>query len=116
MEHDLGAYWLIIVLAAMPWLSGYYGQKRLNAQRSNFDRFNGKSRWLWLLGLRPNQDQVHKGLAIIQVWGIVMFVTGCIAIYFWGELGLKLVVYVVYLGGICIIAILGAVARVLSAK
>lgn len=116
METKVGLYWGILILSVMPWLIGLYGQKVNNVQKSNAYRFKSNSLGIWLLGLRPGKGYVYIGPAIFQIWAIIAFVTGSIAIYFWGSNGLRMVIYIVYLGGIGIMALVGWTMKLANRK
>ncbi len=109
MEIKLGLYWGIFIFSIMPWLSGLYAQKVNNSQKSSAYRMKSKRSWVWLLGLKPGKEYIYVAPAIFQIWAIITLVTGFISVYYWGDYGFKIVIYVIYLGGIMVMTLLGGI-------
>lgn len=107
METGFGLYWGNFIFSSMFWLGGFYVQKTSNSRKLSGYRFRSKHLWIWLLGLRPGKDCVYIGPAILQIWALIALVSGFVAIYFGGNQGFRMILYIVYLGGITVMSLAG---------
>lgn len=82
MNSRMAGIWVVLVVAALFWLMGFWNQKANNAANSGDYSIKGRGLWTYLLGIRPGVERVYLRSAYLQLLGLVYLVVGLLTVLF----------------------------------